>query len=318
MGFWVGDNMDTRIFSEQMITNMQKRLERSDFKFITYPKFVFLCGAALDAEGYGKSNRGTIDRFIQKQTDDIFIVLSEKLWEDDFNSSIDLLTFEEFLAEISDCIILLVESPGSFCELGAFAYADALFSDKLLVVVDNKYRDSKSFILTGPVAKVKKEGSDVVYAPLDGTGLLSSDELRKAILKRIEVLNSKYSNLNKRKINTNPNCVSISSFIIESLELIKITQPIRQNDLIDLYKKVKGFDSFVFVKRNGAAFHKEIKINYIFKLLQTIGVVKIDNGFITTDYYPKMQNLMLKYYGKSESAERNRLICRKYRYRENI
>lgn len=310
--------MDTRIFSDKMIRNMQKRVEKSEFKYITYPKFVFLCGAALDEREYSKSNRGIIDKFIRTRTEDIFIVLSEKLWEDEFNSSIDLLTFEEFLAEISDCIILLVESPGSFCELGAFAYADTLFSDKLLVVVDNKYRGSKSFILTGPVAKVKGDGSDVVYAPLDGTGLLSSNELRKAILSRIQVLNSKYSSLNKRKINTDANFVSISSFIIESLELIKITQPIRQNDLIDLYKKVKGFHSFVLVKRNGDAFHTEIKINYIFKLLQTVGLISIINGLITTEYYTKMQNLMMKYYGKSESAERNRLICRKYRYRGNL
>ena len=42
------------------------------------------------------------------------------MWEDRFDNSIDLLIFEEFLAEVSDSIILFVESPGSFCELGAF------------------------------------------------------------------------------------------------------------------------------------------------------------------------------------------------------
>lgn len=86
------------------------------------------------------------------------------MWEDDFNDSIDLLIFEEFLAEVSDAIVLFVESPGSFCELGAFAYADALFSDKLIIVMDEKYRRSKSFIATGPVLKASENGSKIVYA----------------------------------------------------------------------------------------------------------------------------------------------------------
>ena len=73
-----------------------------------------------------------IDKYLKSKSDAIFIVLSEKLWEDSFDSNIDLLTFEEFLAEVSDAIILFVESPGSFCELGAFAYAEKLFSDKLI------------------------------------------------------------------------------------------------------------------------------------------------------------------------------------------
>lgn len=311
--------MDTRIFSKKLITSMREHLERGEYKYVTYPKFVFLCGAALDANKYALSNRGIIDRFIQKQTNDIFIVLSERLWEDNFSSSIDLLTFEEFLAEISDCIVLLVESPGSFCELGAFAYADRLFAEKLLIVVDNKYRGSKSFILTGPTAKAKKDGADVVYAPLQGAGLLSSKELREAILNRIERLTSKYSSCNKRRINNKTASVSISSFIIEILELVKIVQPIHKNDLIELYKQVKGIPSFRLVKSDGNDFHTEIEIRYIFKLLQTVGLIRISvTEIISTDHYSKMQNLMFKYYGKSENSERNRLICRKYRYQGEL
>lgn len=48
---------------------------------------------------------------------DINVVLSEQLWEDGFDSKIDLLTFEEFLAEVSDAIILFVESPDHFVNL---------------------------------------------------------------------------------------------------------------------------------------------------------------------------------------------------------
>lgn len=118
---------------------MKSHLDNDTNKFITYPNS-FLCGAAYSENDYDKTNRGVIDKYLKSKSDDIFIVLSERLWEDSFDSNIDLLTFEEFLAEVSDAIILFVESPGSFCELGAFAYAEKLFSDKLIIVIDENTR----------------------------------------------------------------------------------------------------------------------------------------------------------------------------------
>ena len=117
--------MNPHIYSEKMINSIKLHLDYKS-KFITSPKFVFLCGKQFTKESYYETNRGIIDKFLKSKSKDIYIVLSEQLWEKEFNSNIDLLTFEEFLAEVSDCIILFVESPGSFCELGAFSYADIL------------------------------------------------------------------------------------------------------------------------------------------------------------------------------------------------
>ena len=130
-----------------------------------------------------------------------------------------MLTFEEFLAEVSDCIILFVESPGSFCELGAFSYADKLFSDKLAIIIDKQYEGSESFIITGPTAKARKDGSDIIYASLNGTGLLFSDELRGYVEKVINRFQSKRDSLNKRKPNSEEDKVLLNSFIIELFEL---------------------------------------------------------------------------------------------------
>jgi len=289
-------------------------MEKETAKYITYPKFVFLCGKALDGSEYDTSNRGIVDNFITRLSNDTFIVLSEKLWEDNFNSNIDLLTFEEFLAEISDCIVLFVESPGSFCELGTFSYANKLFGDKLVVVVDERFKNKKSFIMTGPVLKAKKDGAEVVFASLEGNGLLSSKNLRNTLQMRIEHFDSKSINLNKRLINKDESKVYINSFIIELLELIKIAQPITQEDLLELYKTVKAFTAFSFVKRDGSKFNTEIKISYIIKLLETVKLINVKDNVITTIHYKKAQGFMLKYYGNAESKERNRLICRKYRY----
>ena len=243
--------MDSRIYSKKMIESMKSHLGNDTNKFITYPKFVFLCGAAYSENEYAKTNRGVIEKYLKSKSDDIFIVLSEKLWEDSFDSNIDLLTFEEFLAEVSDAIILFVESPGSFCELGAFAYAEKLFSDKLIIVIDEKYKGDKSFIITGPTAKAKKDGAKVIYAPLSGTGLLSSADIRRIVDEKSTEFASKSSPSNKRHPNKDEASISVNTFILELLELIKIVQPISRKDLIDIYKEVKGFLAFKFIKKDG-------------------------------------------------------------------
>lgn len=307
--------MDSRIYSNKMIESMKSHLDNDANKFITYPKFVFLCGAAYSDIEYERSNRGIIDKYLKSKSEDIFIVLSEKLWEDSFDSNIDLLTFEEFLAEVSDAIILFVESPGSFCELGAFAYAEKLFSDKLIIIIDEKYKNGKSFIITGPAAKAQKDGAKVIYAPLSGTGLLSSADLRRIVDEKAVEFSSKSASGNKRKPNKDEVGISVNAFIIELLELIKIVQPISRKDLIEIYKKIKGFSAFKFVKKDGTDFHNEIKYDYIIKLLVTVGLIKLKGNNISSDLYLKSQALMFDYSKKTENQERNKLICRKYRYR---
>lgn len=293
---------------------MRHHLDNNTSKFITYPKFVFLCGKGYKPGEYEETNRGITQKYLCHQSDDVFIVLSERLWEDSFDSNIDLLTFEEFLAEVSDSIILFAESPGSFCELGAFAYAENLFSDKLIIVIDEKYRNDKSFIITGPTMKAAKNGAQVVYAPLGGTGLLSSFEFRSELNQKIKEFRSKNSSKNKRTPNIDGNKIIINSFILELLELIRILQPISKHDLIEIYKKVKEFKSFTFVKRDGTTFNSEIKIEYVMKLLETVGLIDVKNQ-IVFGKQNKSQPLMFTYGKKAENMERNKLICRKYRYR---
>lgn len=312
--------MNTVALGEKQIQSIRNHLESRDSKYITYPKFVFLCGKAFDKniEGsYWNTNRGRIHRYLGQLLPDINIVLSEQLWEDGFDSAIDLLTFEDFLAEVSDAIILFVESPGSFCELGAFAYADSLFSDKMIIVLDEKRRENRSFIATGPVLKALGNGSKIVYAEIEDGALLASAELRSAIMDLTNKIKSKVSAINKRVINKTAN-VYIGAFIPEMLEIIRLVQPIKSTDLIQLYKDIKGFETFTFVKRNGKSFSREIQVKYIWKLLEVSNIVQIESGYISLIDYLKTQNFMLKYSGNAMERERNRIICRKYRYGEKV
>ena len=101
---------------------------------------------------------------------------------------------------------------------------------------------------------------------------------------------------------------------MELLECIKLLQPISKKDLVELYKRIKGFSSFTFVKRDGDKFHNTIKYDYIIKLLSTVELIKTEDDIITTTEYSKTQSLMLRYYGNGENKERNKLLCKKYRY----
>ena len=221
------------------------------------------------------------------------------------------------MAEVSDAIILFVESPGSFCELGAFSYADALFSDKMIIVLDEQYRNDRSFISTGPVLKASDNGAKIVHAEVKNGALLASVELRFAVIDLANKIKNKVSSINKRIINKNTN-VHIGSFIPEILEIIKLAQPIMSADLIQLYKDIKGFYSFTFTKRNGEAFSREIQVGYIWKLLEVAKIIQINEGYISLLNYSRPQSFMLKYFGNAMDRERNRIICRKYRYGEKI
>jgi hypothetical protein len=67
----------------------------------------------------------------------------------------DLLSLENMLASSVDAILLIPESPGSFAELGAFANDERL-REKLICLVDKKFKKDKSFINQGPLKLVRQ------------------------------------------------------------------------------------------------------------------------------------------------------------------
>ena len=112
--------MQAKAFGENQIKNIRNHLDTRDAKYITYPKFIFLCGKGFDKsveDSYWNTNRGIIHRYMEKLLPDINVVLSEQLWEDGFDSKIDLLTFEEFLAEVVTQLFFLWKAPDHFVNL---------------------------------------------------------------------------------------------------------------------------------------------------------------------------------------------------------
>jgi len=80
----------------------------------------------------------------------------------------DLLTLENLLADSASAVVILLQSPGTFTELGAFTNYKKL-NNKLIVIIDPKYARKRSFINLGPIRFLKKTKSKVLSIKMDNS-----------------------------------------------------------------------------------------------------------------------------------------------------
>lgn len=125
------------------------------------PKILFICGG----EEKSCKNRAILESYIKKHHKEYLTFRAELAWEVISNSessrNVNALALEEWLADFSDIVIILVESFGTVAELGAFSLSQGL-RKKLLPILDKKFERHNSFINTGPVMWVN---NDSKYKP---------------------------------------------------------------------------------------------------------------------------------------------------------
>lgn len=116
---------------------------------------VFLCGGVSTNK---KCIRDDVRKTLEKNR--VRVLYPEDLFMEILasNKSTNLLSLENLLAENSDIICVLPESPGSLVEFGAFTNNEQTLN-KLFVFMDNTYEKDKSFIITGPVKYIKNQKS---------------------------------------------------------------------------------------------------------------------------------------------------------------
>lgn len=125
--------------------------ERGAYGFRRLGHVVFLCGGA------GSSRRDRLADYLRRYHPQKHIFYADDVWAQlATRTSLSALEMEAYLAELADIVMIVVESPGTFAELGAFSLSREL-RRKLLPILDEHYRDEDSFINTGPVQWVNKE-----------------------------------------------------------------------------------------------------------------------------------------------------------------
>ncbi|MEW6535099.1 MAG: retron St85 family effector protein [Candidatus Auribacterota bacterium] len=149
---------------------------------------IFLCGKVDGAER-------TIREQLREEYKDTFnfnIIFAEEILVSLLKSrDYNLLDLENDLANDVDVIVLPLESPGTFTELGAFSSFDKL-RDKLLILNKKEFEDQKSFINLGPIRLLKqRERKNIIYYE---NNILSSEIIEK-IKNRIRAIH-----INKKRI----------------------------------------------------------------------------------------------------------------------
>ena len=251
---------------------------------------LFLCGGASSKK---KSYRDQIRAAIEESKDfsDITIFYPEDMFTELLNKKkYDLLTLEKFLANNSDLILIVCESAGSYTELGAFVNnSDTL--EKVVALLHNKYKKSKSFIRLGPVEYVKSRNkSNVIYYNNDISETLS--QIKKCI-------NSKFGYSYRRKslefkdldsISGQYNFILLLLYFYDSMEIKDLVEKINQ---ICLFKQFSINDLKIVYN---SAIRRLFKEGMIAKEIdaQQTGKYKLTNkGYFYAElllYYVELKN----------------------------
>jgi hypothetical protein len=153
---------------------------RSDsYRFRGLLPVVFLCGGA------GSISRDTLRDYLlhNKSNLNVNIFYAERVWNlIASRTDHSALEMESELADLADLVIIIVESPGTFAELGAFSLNDSL-RQKILPIVDSIHSIEQSFIGTGPLKWID---ADSKFAPTVYVSLLRILESIDQIEERIK------------------------------------------------------------------------------------------------------------------------------------
>jgi hypothetical protein len=126
---------------------------------------LFLCG------GKDSARRNTLRSYLRKRRPNLHLFYAERVWDRVATVGAEsALKVEAGLADLADLVVIIVESPGTFAELGAFSLSDPL-RKKLLPLIDTRYENESepSFIATGPVRWIDSDSDfrPCIYVPLD-------------------------------------------------------------------------------------------------------------------------------------------------------
>jgi hypothetical protein len=126
------------------------------YRFRRLERVLFFCGGA------GSPRRDALRDYFRRHAPWLSIFYAEVVWEQiAARSDQGALKMEADLAALADLVLVIVESPGTFAELGAFSISEPL-RKKLLPIIDTEYSVKPSFIATGPLRWINAES---LFAP---------------------------------------------------------------------------------------------------------------------------------------------------------
>lgn len=216
-----------------------EKIDIQSSNIIYNPGLLFICGGeCAKITENPTSVRDLVLRQISEKNEKILsrIIQAEDMqsWLDSgaFN---DLVLFEKALAYLADKIILFVESPGSIAELGAFSFLEDI-SNKLLVFITGRYRESSSFITLGPIKKLLKNDSQSVkfYDWDTGLSMRINADLQKVEDLKDSIISDIENALNNHNIRRKFNQRNKEHVLFFICDLVSLFPALQMTEIMDV------------------------------------------------------------------------------------
>lgn len=267
------DNVICSLVDKLKLRVRKKAVSSKEQEALSAPRFIFVCGKELvDGEDTIRNytiktlRKYKVSNHYGTQNELTLCIIAEKLYVQDLSE--DIFSFEKMLAEISDRIIIIAESPGTFCELGAFVMDEKCREKTTVINEDNEaYKDS--FITKGPIKKLESldEKSIILHNGL--SRVKNSHEYNYKVRQIAEA--DLVININKESKE-----VDLKSLIYELANIIELFQPLEYFEIETIYKKLKEFQSYRIKNTTG---HKIRNIKQVLVLMEKMGMLKKREGY---------------------------------------
>jgi len=255
---------------------------------------VFLCGKKPDSKNPG--GRDQILDYVKKHEKNFRFFIAEKFFEH-YKSldNLNLLDIENNLAKYADCIIIVLESEGTFTELGAFSLNKDLVKNIMLINSDKFKNNDDSFVTLGPIAKINKESN---FKPTIYTDY-------KSILKVTSDIHARLERIKRERIKHYP--------IIDYLTFKALKPKIKLlfiSDLISLFQPITYAE--IINVLNGLYGDNKYDISFEMSFLQSIDLIKYVNKYYISTMSEK--NLFFIYSDINIIKYRSNLLNLYYKY----
>lgn len=211
-------------------------------------QLMFLCGANRSA-GVPSARREAIKRFIENMSPDFRVTYAEGVFNElmKIGHSRNVLDLEHEISDIADKILIILESPSAFCELGAFAHQS--FRKKLIIVNNSEFKSERSFINTGPIAAAIEVKAPVLWYPMASDGVHNVDGIGSTFMELKASIEVKSSSRSVRFSGDISNLEATKASLYFVHDLVLFGGPLSYEELVELLVVAYGKKSYDMLKR---------------------------------------------------------------------
>lgn len=229
------------------LANFGLALKASPPLLLRSRQLIFLCGAnqALNTPSI---RRSSLKMFIEGVSAASTVLYAEGIFSElrKFGSQKNVLDIEHRISEIADKIIVILESPSSYCELGAFAH-EAL-RHKLIVINDSQFKTSESFINLGPIAAIEEAKAPVLWYPMSTNGVKVLDGIGATFPALQQAIDHKTAH------GTPVGFADLSDLLMNKIclyfihDIVLFSGPVSHEEIVQILKYLFGEKSFDLLK----------------------------------------------------------------------